>query len=1028
MNTETLDYSQINLYNTQRVSDEQSRLLFVARTKLLNLLLKQIRSTRRNAPPTHQLIIGQRGMGKTSLLKRIEVELRTQSEYKDFIPLLFPEEQYNVDSLATFWLNCLDTLADLMEAEGHTEDVIEIDKEVERLSSLSADEKTKKASDYFKHIVFNLKRRPVLLVDNINIVLERLKTEEQHILRSYLTEEGAAIIIGASSVQIDQVHTYEAPFYDAFQLHYLRRLSGQELKEILNNLAKVTGQSGLKKAIKKNSSRLKAINQLTGGNPRTAVILFKQIIEGFSDDITKELDGILDAQTPLYKARFEELPEKMQIIVNAIAMQWDPVSLEQIREATQMENGQISPQLKRLCDFGWIEKPKTARGKGGSYEISERMFNIWFLMRLSSRRQKKKVTCLSKFMEAFYEKGEDISELLNRMMVKGITEEDHAVTILALAKLTEDRDIRWKLHEKTRNYIIQHPETNESFEQKDLYDGADEQANAFIEAVNKDDAAAIVYNGMPIYQDGHEDIANLLALALIKIKEFQKAYEVIASIPEGKEKYGLLIDLAISVHDEAHEQINLLETCCKDALNSKCNDSKAYFYYGLFLIENARYDEAVNFLIKAQELFPNDDRIFLPLAQGYYFTNRLKESEALLESILNKGKDVLWDVYFLLSIIRFRQGRYSDAETLLYQTKKLIDNVSLIDCWLIATLANEGKQEEATSHLEHVKDTLDNPGYLASLIADPMIKEGNFDSIILYMEQLSKYWPENTTIQFVQAQAYYFQESYTEALRLLDPYLKAHPNDATALMLRGTIAWQAGDDIEQALDWLMRAAKAEESAQIYDMAGYIEQLNSRYTEAANLFEKALSIDPNDSFSLSSLASLYEFKLGNPNLAVTYLNRKNALEPHNDAYRLVNLYRDSLSDLSLADETLRLIPTEDRSDHWESIHHILSTLRKKDKQEAGKGLLAFYSQYDIGNLEREKLCYLYAKFIEFGEGDLLVNMMEKAGVNEHSAPEYYAVKAILSNDIQAYFDTVAKEIREVGISIAKDIMFYIRKTD
>lgn len=1026
MSSELIDFSQISLYNTQRVTDEQSRQLFVARKKLLNVILNSILSTKRNAPPKHQLIIGQRGMGKTTLLKRLEVELRTQPDYKGFIPLLFPEEQYNLDSLNTFWLNCIDAIADMMEVEGKVELAKEIDNEVNHLSTLTHEEREKNVFMYFNHLVFNLGRRPVLLIDNINFVLGRLNSDEQHVLRSYLTDSGAAIIIGASSSQIDDINTYNAPFYDAFQVHYLRRLSGLELMDILNNLATVTGQSRLKKAIKKNGSRIKAINQLTGGNPRTAVILFKQIIKGFSDDITQELEGILDAQTPLYKARFEELPEKMQIIVNSIAMQWDPVTLEQIRESTQMENGQISPQLKRLSDFGWIERPKSARGKGGTYEISERMFNIWFLMRLSSRRQKKMVSCLSKFMEAFYEQGSEMAGLLKRIMITQFTDEKHAVTALALAKLTEDKKVRWALHEKTRQYIINHPESSDCFELKDLYDGAEEHANALNEAIKNDNAPAIVYTLRPLFDSGNNDCAPILANALIKTNDFTGAGEVIAHIQEAELKYYLLLDLTIAIHDNESYSSPLIEKYCLDAIRCGQNDSDGYFYYAKYLIENGRLPEAQTILQEAETVFPKDKRIQSVIGEVFYNMGEHEKAEELFSSLITDEEGISNSARFYLGTIRYSQKRFSEAAELFAQVQDDATNIPIAKYWLIPTLLMEGKTTDSRNLFMETLKVVNEPDGFAELISRILHAEGKYEVSEEYLNHIIKRWPEDVVLHYYMAECLYFQDEFTEAAKHLDPYLQKYSKDANALLLRGMIAWQTDDNLELAISFIRKSAELEETEGKYHLLGILARGMSNFENAASNFSKAISINPHFIPSMIALSEIYEYKLNQLEQAQKLAEEAYRINAKENPYRLVNLYRDGLFNSIRAEEQMKTISADCHSNEWEAIHHILSAILKKDSSIAERELRSFFTTIDTENMERETLCYLYAKCIEFGFGQNVLSILRENGMNETATPEYYAIQSILSGDPASFLDTVAKEAREVGLSIARDIQFYIRK--
>lgn len=1022
MKDKILDFSQISLYNTQHVTDEQSRLLFVARNKLLKLLLNSIVSTHKNAPPKHQLIIGQRGMGKTTLLKRIEVELRTQSDYMGFVPLLFPEEQYNLDSITTFWLNCIDALADMMEKEGRTEYACEIDQEVERLTSLPLETREKRVAAYFKHIAFNLGRRPVLLIDNINLVLERLKPEEQHALRSYLTEDGAAIVIGASSSQIDEINTYNAPFYDAFQVHYLRKLTGQELTDILNNLAIVTGKSNLRKAIRRNSSRLRAINQLTGGNPRTAVILFRQIINGFSNDITKELDGILDAQTPLYKARFEELPEKMQIIVNAIAMQWDPVTLEQIRESTQMENGQISPQLKRLSDFGWIEKPKSARGKGGSYEISERMFNIWFLMRRSSRRQKKRVTCLSKYMEAFYEKGVGLSAPLAQIMLTQFTDEKHALTALALAKLTEDKDIRWSLHEKTRRFIMDHPELSDTFDFKDLYDGAEEHVKALNNALAQNDSRAVIYHATPIFVAGINSVAPFLAQALIDIQDYTKAYNTITSIECGEEKYNLLIDLIVSIHDNDTYTSQLIEASCKEAIGCGAFNSDAYYYYSKFLVENNRLSEALDIIARAESVFPGDQRLRFAKGEAYYFLGDYQKSE---EFFTSDEEQTSGENCFFLGLIKFNQQKYREAEE--FFRNSLQDDTSIAfvtTIWIVLSLVMDGRTDEAQNLLFSSFDENDNPEAGARILSELLTQKKKFETLSDYLQKMVDFWPENLYLKYCLAESYYFQEEYSEAKELLDTYLLERPDDADAVYLRGIIAWQADDNYDFAINYIQKSAELESTAGKYNILGLLLRLRKDYKSSARFYEKSISIDSNNVSSLIALSELYEYHLGNIEKALHYAEKAYSVRPNTSAYRLINLYRDGLHDYKLAESTLNALAKEDRSFEWDAVHSILMDVYTNNLENAKNEFQVLAKQFETDRIQQDVRYYLYAKCIENGFGPLLMEVLDSIGFKESSSPEYYAIPAILSGDSSAFFDTLAKEFREIGLFIVTEIQYYL----
>jgi len=401
------------LYNPQLQSAEMTEKLFVVRKEQFALLLNDILKEKENSIPQHHLIIGQRGMGKTTILKRMEVELHKEQYRKQFIPLIYREEQYNIKDLAEFWLNTLDALADSLQYENYPPEMLaDIDKTIRELSRKEAEIVSKEAYRFLMDTCRELHRRPVLLIDNIDIVFSGLDSvnknkQEQWALRKLLSENGAPIVIGGGITTTNDVVKYDMPFYNYFKIQYLYKLNYDEFVKLLNNLATATdSDASVFASIQQNTSRQKALLELTGGSPRVTAILFDQISKGFSTDINDDLNILADAITPLYKAKFEELPPQQRTILDAIALNWDAISLRKLAIATRMKNTQLSPQLKRLIDSGWIETTPAYKDKGNAYFISERFFNIYYLIRNSSRRHKDKIYCLSKFLECFYGKEE----------------------------------------------------------------------------------------------------------------------------------------------------------------------------------------------------------------------------------------------------------------------------------------------------------------------------------------------------------------------------------------------------------------------------------------------------------------------------------------------------------------------------------------------------------------------------------------------------------------------------------------------
>lgn len=813
-----ISLSQLGLYNPQRLDDETVQSLFVVRQKYFQLLMDKINKEKLNSIPQHHLFIGQRGMGKSTLLKRIEVELRKNDS--KFIPLLFPEEQYNLKNLSEFWLNSLDALADVLELVKMKEEVKLIDSKVKELGKIkNEDDLATQAFQFLIEMSKKINKRPVLLIDNMSFIFDRLDKSEQHTLRAWLMQKEAPILIGASAVEIEDTFNYGAPFYDAFQISYLNKLSFEELLDILNNLAKLTNAQEILANIHEEIARLKTIHQLTGGNPRTAVMLFKIIVKGFSKEINDDLEALLDEITPLYKARFEELSVQMQIIVDAIALHWDPMNLEQLRTETRLENGQLSPQLKRLVELGWLEKLEAYKAKGSAYQISERFFNIWFLMRRSSRRQKKELYCLSKFLETFY--GEDLHTMAKNSLAIESKSLNHITYNLAMAEVVKDKDLKKQLTDKCHKDLKDEAKDNpEIYRQFGLIDDGnvvnemDEEylniekgylnnveknekdseawfdlANfyqtfenwkaserAYLKSIELNDVNSAAWNNLGnVYKEGF--------LYIDKVENaYLKAIKADENNPVPVYNLGVLYQYDLGKYKEA-------EKMYLTAIKIDLKDSDSWSNLGRLYVQNfQKYEEAEKMYLKAIEIKPDDPGTWNSLGNLYQdnLQNVEKAEKAYLKAIkLNSDSHII--KYNLVFLYRDKMNKLNEAE--LYFNELKID----IDCedsyWLNKTLFDLYKRNEgiAKGHLEKAFNRLEKTlpfntqddwwrfgavaiklGYGNWLLS--IFKENGFDSVLAPYYVAIKALTEKDSEGYLNSKAVEIRDPARKIMEIMQKY------------------------------------------------------------------------------------------------------------------------------------------------------------------------------------------------------------------------------------------------------------------
>jgi hypothetical protein len=116
------------------------------------------------------------------------------------------------------------------------------------------------------------------------------------VLRGFFTRRGAP---GAAAVVPNALQDCGAAFYDSFKTHVLHRLSVGEMRNIIVQLEREANRPDVAARLHAERPRLRALRDLTGGNPRTTVLLFELFAQGFSDDPYEDLEALLDQVTPL---------------------------------------------------------------------------------------------------------------------------------------------------------------------------------------------------------------------------------------------------------------------------------------------------------------------------------------------------------------------------------------------------------------------------------------------------------------------------------------------------------------------------------------------------------------------------------------------------------------------------------------------------------------------------------------------------------------------------------------------------------
>jgi len=455
----------IAINNPHLLNKQELTNLFVARSELLQHLLEDLGSVG-EGPGQHHLLIGQRGMGKTTLLRRLRYAVEDDPGLdQHWLPLTFPEEQYNIARLSDLYLNCVDALSDALEERGHHAEARALDEALDQLPQENEAQRTARALGILTGCAERLGRRLILLFDNVELVFERLR-DEHGAIRELLSSEPNVLLVGASSEPLEATYKYDAPFYDFFQVHELKGLSLEETSQVLIKLSEVCDTPHVAQLVKDDLARIQTLHVLTGGNPRTVVLLYEVLALGGqadTDNIRNDLERLLDRCTALYKARFEALPVQAQQLVDALAVHWDPITAGDLAAQMRLDVNTVSSQLNRLARQGVVEKvayyrPESRRpdSKAG-FQIAERFFNIWYLMR-ASRRVRRKLIWLVQFLKLFYRQEELHEQARGHLRYTPARNSEarmrHAEYGLALGQVVDELPLKAALESAAVHYLV----------------------------------------------------------------------------------------------------------------------------------------------------------------------------------------------------------------------------------------------------------------------------------------------------------------------------------------------------------------------------------------------------------------------------------------------------------------------------------------------------------------------------------------------------------------------------------------------
>lgn len=701
-------------YTPDEIDEKEFLAKFVVRNHDFDDVFDDIKSSDYTVPGQHFIIVGQRGQGKTTLLRKIKLAVQTEPTLADLlIPIKFSEEQYQIRSLSRLWEEIADYLQCTAEDDFaciHDDMESHFDDADYELKSFSYLEKAVKAKN----------KKLLLLIDNIDELLGKLKEKEQRRLREILLTSPTLKIVGGSTKMLEQHFDYGKPFYEFFKIIKLIGLNKQECFDFLASMGDEQQKKKIALIIKNTPERIETLRRLTGGVPRTIVMLFDIFVDDGGnafDDLLK----ILDDATPLYKHRMDDLPDTLQDITHTIAMNWDGISTKEIAKKTRLESKTVSAQLKQLeTKYGIVES--ISIGKNKIYKIEERFFNIWYLMRFGRKKDRQKVEWLVNFLTSWCNPA-DLERRAKDFMTairSGKMQESYVYHMCeALSYAGLDINTEHEMKESTKAYLTS---KNSSFvnelsasdkeiiiEAQQLYsEKKTDEAIKLLITSQKNSAEILFFTGYLYASDG----------------SFNKAeHYYLQSIERGASH--AIFGLALLYHRE--DRLDEAEKYYLIA--AKNNDINALFNLGNIYKQQGRFEQSESYFIKAGEL--GESEAYLSLGELYRENDSFEKAITCYLKAFEKGHST---ALLSLGYLYQEQGQLDQAVDCFLKAAENGNNDALFNLGLF--YSKQGKLNKARDYFLRAAENGDNDALLN--LGNASREQGNLEEAESYYLQAAE--------------------------------------------------------------------------------------------------------------------------------------------------------------------------------------------------------------------------------------------------------------------------------------------------